>query len=188
MTLDASSHANWRAPGVRNWAARLWAHITSDRGILYLTLVTVALTFVATFVTVVLMFIAIKQTNVAVLTTQYQSAIAIIDQSTQVIDDLLKQPNLEDILRGANADRAASEKVNRSLDNYQTLIFKASLLMDKELLPSDIWSSFVSDFCGLYNKYPFIRAWWARQKDRKPYASLSARYRDLSYGCGASNQ
>jgi hypothetical protein len=188
MTLDASPRANWRTTGIRNWRARLWAHITSERGLLYLTLAGVGAALLGVFVSVVLMFIAIKQTEVMVLTVQYQSAVAIIDQSTQVTEDLLKQPNLEGVLKGTNSERAAIEKVNQSLDNYQTLIFKASLLMDKKLLPPDFWNSVVSDFCGMYNNYPFISSWWARQKDRKPYTDLSARYRDLGYGCRTPNQ
>jgi hypothetical protein len=188
MTLDASPHANWRTLGIRNTLARLWEHLTSDRGLLYLTLLAVLLTFAGVVVSVVLMFIAIKQTNVAVLTVQYQNAVAIIDQSTQLTEDLLKQQSLQGVLRGTSSDRVAVEKVDQSLDSYQILIFKASLLMDKELLPADFWKSFVTDFCGMYTNYPFVRSWWARQRERKPYTELSVRYRDLSYGCRTSNQ
>jgi hypothetical protein len=95
---------------------------------------------------------------------------------------------LEGVLKSTNSDNTSIDKVNQSLQNYQTLIFKASILKDKDLLPADFWNSFVSDFCGMYDKYSFMRAWWARQKDRKPYSDLSPQYRNLSYGCRNSAQ
>jgi hypothetical protein len=166
MALDVST---WRTSGIRNWRERLREYFTADRLLLWATLVGV-------LATLVLLFLAIYQTRVMVLTVQYQSAVAIIDQSTQVTEDLLKEPNLMAVLKLTNSDNASIEQVDRSLENYQTLIFKASLLKDKDLLPDDFWNSFSADFCSLYNNYPFVRSWWSQQRDRKPYSDLSSHY------------
>jgi hypothetical protein len=141
------------------------------------------LTLAGVILSIFLLGFAIYQTRVMVLTAQYQSAITVIDQSTQVTDGLFKQDGLGDVLNSTTLDRAAIEKANESLEAYQSLIFKAALLKEKGLLPDDFWNAFALDFCSLYNNYPFIRAWWARQKDRRPYADLSQQYRNLGYSC-----
>jgi hypothetical protein len=176
MALDASSHVNWGTTYIPTWRERLVAYLTAERVLLYLTLA-------GFVVTICLLVYAIRQTNVMVLTVQYQSAVSIIDQSTQVTEDLLKQPNLQAVLKSTSSDRGAIESVNKSLESYQSLIFKASLLRDKDLLPAEFWNSFVADFCGMYIKYPFVSSWWGEQRTQKPYADLSPRYRDLSYNC-----
>jgi hypothetical protein len=145
MVLDASSHVNWGKSHIPTWRERVVAHLTGERVILYLTLA-------GFLVTIVLLYFAIRQTNVMVLTVQYQSAVSIIDQSTQVTEDLLKQPNLQAVLKLTSSDSGAIESVNKSLESYQSLIFKASLLKDKDLLPADFWNSFLADFCQMYNK------------------------------------
>jgi hypothetical protein len=127
---------------------------------------------------------AAKQLNVAVRGTQYQNAILIIDQSAETADRLRKENKLLDVLENKNYEKTSSEEVEEALERYQSLLFKASVLEENELMPAEFWTAFITDFCDrMYNRYPYIQGWWGRQKIREPYASLSERYRNLSYEC-----
>jgi hypothetical protein len=114
---------------------------------------------------------------------QYQNAFTLLDQSLEFTDAILKEPGVRDILENKSFDPRATEAVNAALEKYQLILFKGSVLEQRHLTPEVFWKAFVSDFCEMYKRYPFIQAWWAGQKTRQPYSSLSSRYRDLNYEC-----
>jgi hypothetical protein len=134
-------------------------------------------------VSIFALWYAAKQLTIAVKGTQYQNAIIVVDQSTDVSDQLIHQPKLLDVLENKNSDKEDQQMVENTLDKYQLLLFKASILQENDLMPVEFWKAFIADFCRLYEKYPYIQGWWGRQRTREPYNSLSQRYRDLSYEC-----
>jgi hypothetical protein len=185
MALDASSErprastVSWRGkvlPSLKRWRERVSSSLrTENSKILWLNVL-------LTLFTLWLVYYAIDQARLTRLATEYQNAIALIDQTTQIAEDVLKEPNLEAVLKLNVVDKASVQQVSRSLESYQTLIFKASILQENGLLPSEFWKAFKADFCRMY-AYPFVQAWWAKQKDRKPYADLSEQYRNIAYQC-----
>jgi hypothetical protein len=127
---------------------------------------------------------AAQQLTIAVKGTQYQNAILIIDQSSDIADRLEKEPKLLQVLENKTDDKQSIESAEKNLEAYQSLLFKAAVLEDNQLMPAEFWSTFLADFCErMYKRYPYIPGWWGRQKVREPYATLSKRYRDLSNEC-----
>jgi hypothetical protein len=161
----------------RHW----WSQLSASDKIGFFVLI---VAIVALIVAGVMLVYTAKQLALAVKGTQYQNAILIIDQSSDLADRLRKQPKLLEVLENKTSDSASIEMTEDNLETYQSLLFKAAVLEENELMPAEFWSAFLDDFCSrLYNKYPYIQGWWGRQKVREPYASLSKRYRDLSSEC-----
>jgi hypothetical protein len=169
--------------GVASSRLHWWSQLNTSDKIGFSVLIVAIITLIVAVATLVY---TTKQLAIAVKGTQYQNAILIIDQSSDLADRLKKQPNLLEVLENKTSDSASIEKTEDNLETYQSLLFKAAVLEENELMPAELWSAFLDDFCSrLYNKYPYIQGWWGRQKVREPYASLSKRYRDLSSECVA---
>jgi hypothetical protein len=134
-------------------------------------------------VSIIAVIYAVSQLRVAVKGTQYQNAILVIDQSTDILDRLRTQPQLLGVLENKVTDQQAIQMVENALEKYQSLLFKASILQENDLMPVAFWKAFVADFCAMY-KYPYIEGWWVRQR-REPYISLSPQYKNLSDVCAA---
>lgn len=115
--------------------------------------------------------------------TQYQNAFVLLDQSLEITDHLIQQDSVLEVLEHKTFNQKVRAEIEGALEKYQVLLFKGAVLEDKSLTPPEFWKPFVSDFCQMYETYPYIQEWWARQKTRQPYSGLSARYRDLNYEC-----
>jgi hypothetical protein len=127
--------------------------------------------------------IALESLNLSLKGTQFQNALALIDQSFSVIEALKRQKNYIEVLKGTITTDSDVTPVEDVLELYQSQIFKASLLKDNNLMPPELWTLFVEDFCEMYNSYVFIKGWWGRQNVREPYSSRSLHYRQLSDAC-----
>jgi hypothetical protein len=157
---------------------------TGDRIALGTAIIHITIFLVAAVTLVVTWLYAAKQLSASVTATEYQNAIQIIDQSLEIEERLNKQSTLLDVLTNKTTEREPEEAVEEILERYQRLLFKVSILEENGLMPSPFWKAFLADFCRkFYDKYPYIQGWWARQKVREPYATLSRRYKSLSSEC-----